>query len=97
LYDLRLAKGFIGRGLYKKFNKQANKAKNSGDLATYNSINYFLMPSPIKLISRFSPKETSYKELLGLVEIFNGHIFKGLKIKKAGQKEREARLNSLKK
>lgn len=97
LYDLRYAKGFIGRSLYKKYNKAALKARNSGDMACYNSIMYFLMPSPIKLISRFSPKETSYKELLGLVEIFNGNIFKGLKMRKVGKKEREERLNSLKK
>ncbi|MCK9166553.1 MAG: glycoside hydrolase family 3 C-terminal domain-containing protein [Acholeplasmatales bacterium] len=93
IYELRYAQGWVGR-LFSRAIRLTPKLLNFiGKKQTANTIIMGMLHQPVRGISRMSNGMISWHQLDGLILMFNGKFFKGLKkfLKEGKIKKRKAR------
>lgn len=78
VYELKYAKGFAGRLFAGVIRLAINLSRTFGDVKTSNTLVMGVLHQPMRGLSRMTGGAISWKQLDGLILMFNGHFFKGL-------------------
>lgn len=90
--ELRYAKGMSGRLIYKISVNLIRHYKKKGDTKKVITIAGGLFNQPMRGLSRLTGGMIHWDQLDGLIEMFNGHFFRGLHhFNKAGKKHKKAK------
>ena len=76
--ELRYAKGWTGRFFSGVIRFAIGLLKVFGDVKTSNTLVMGVLHQPMRGLSRMTGGALTYKQLDGLIKMFNGHFFKGL-------------------
>jgi beta-glucosidase len=76
--ELRYAKGLAGRSLAFFFKLWVVWLNIKGDREMKNTVVMGIMSQPMRCISRMTMGKIKWAELNAIIEMFNGHFFKGL-------------------
>lgn len=98
VYELKYAKGFAGRLFAGVIRLAINLSRTFGDVKTSNTLVMGVLHQPMRGLSRMTGGAISWKQLDGLILMFNGHFFKGLHhfFKMGRAKKRENKQNNKK-
>ena len=96
VYELKYAKGFAGRLFAGVIRLAINLSRTFGDVKTSNTLVMGVLHQPMRGLSRMTGGAISWKQLDGLILMFNGHFFKGLHhfFKMGRAKKRENKQNN---
>ncbi len=78
VWELKYAKGWAGRFFSRAIRFAIWLLKAFGDVKTSNTLIMGMLHQPMRGISRMTGGSISWGQLDGLIEMFNGHFFKGL-------------------
>lgn len=78
--QLRYSKGWLGRLFSRVIRATIKICKKTGKIETANVLTMGILHQPMRGISRMSNGLITWKRLNGMILIFNGHFFKGLKL-----------------
>ena len=84
--ELKYAKGWTGRFFAGAINFAVNFLRFFGNKTTANTLIMGVVHQPMRGLSRMTGGAIHWKQLDGLIMMFNGHFFKGLhKFNKEGR------------
>jgi|LAHS01.1.fsa_nt_gb beta-glucosidase len=76
--DLRYCKGFFGRFVARGVRQWLWLLRHLGKRQAANTLQFGVYYQPLRSMSRMSLGKVSWKQLNALIEMFNGHFFRGL-------------------